>query len=133
LDECRIFVRKGKDSLDRYTVIDTETARQLRELQGNQPMSARVFPIGDHQVWVIVTNAAIDSGLQQAYSEFTISPHTLRHAHGNHCYHRGVDLYALKKLLGHRYLKNTLEYVDCQLPRWREVYNQHHPLALLEK
>jgi site-specific recombinase XerD len=120
LDEFRIFVRDGKDHIDRYTVIDGETARQLREWQGDQAMTASVFGIGDRQVGRIVDECAARTGLDKIYTVETISPHTFRRAHANHCYHRGIDLFALKKLMGHAYLGNTMEYVDCQIAAMAE-------------
>lgn len=128
-EERRIWVRKGKDSLDRYTLIDETTAQELRRWQGEQPMNARVFPISTRQVQRVVGDAAEKAGLVVLYPGTTIAPHSLRHAHGNHCYHNGIDLFALKKLIGHKDLDNTIIYVNCDLPEWRKAYDRSHPLA----
>ena len=128
-DERRIWVRKGKDSLDRYTLIDEGTAEALRLWQGNKPVDAQIFPISTRQVQRVVVSAANKAGLLELYPDMTIAPHSLRHAHGNHCYHNGVDLFSLKKLIGHRDLDNTLIYVNCDLPEWRLAYDRSHPLA----
>jgi site-specific recombinase XerD len=128
-DERRIWVRKGKDSLDRYTLIDQETAEALRLWQGDKPANELIFPISTRQVQRVVVGAAEKAGLLVLYPDMTIAPHSLRHAHGNHCYHNGIDLFSLKKLIGHKDLDNTIIYVNCELPEWRKAYDRSHPLA----
>ena len=128
-DERRVWVRKGKDSLDRYTLIDEGTAEALRLWQGDKPPGAQIFPISTRQVQRVVVNAADKAGLLVLYPDTTIAPHSLRHAHGNHCYHNGIDLFSLKKLIGHKDLDNTIIYVNCDLPEWRQAYDRSHPLA----
>jgi integrase/recombinase XerC len=55
------------------------------------------------------------------------SPHILRHAFATHLINEGAEINAVKELLGHASLASTQVYVNSNLKRIKEMYNQAHP------
>ncbi len=55
------------------------------------------------------------------------SPHILRHAFATHLVNEGAEINAVKELLGHASLASTQVYVNSNLKRIKEMYNQAHP------
>jgi site-specific recombinase XerD len=55
----------------------------------------------------------------KAYIEKDAHPHTLRHTYANDIYNRTHDIFAVQKMLGHKNIRTTLEYVKT-LPDARE-------------
>lgn len=125
IDEAdrKIFVRTGKGEQDRYVLLDRKSLRQLLIEAATRPPGEPVFPLRRDEIWDIVKEAAVDSGLEKKYagSGVTISPHGLRHACASHCYQAGMPPEMVAKLLGHTLLRNTLNYVDVP---WSMVESQ---------
>jgi integrase len=132
-EECRVFVRNGKGYKDRYTLIDPETARRLKAFQGERGWGESVFDITDRTMRDVIEAAGTATGILAKYQAMeppqTVSPHTFRHAHGNHCYESGIDLFTLKKLVGHSGLETTIDYVECGLDWQMLVYEKMHELS----
>lgn len=63
----------------------------------------------------------------------SVSLHALRHAHATHCFEAGIDIFALKKLLGHTYLTTTEVYVNPNFTHHRKVYEQTGLMGLNEQ
>ena len=124
--EARVFVRSGKGDFDRYTLIDHGTAQALEAWRGSEPLGNSVFDLSARQLNRIVTDLGKKLGLQAKYEPLgqSVSPHALRHAHATHCYEAGMDIFSLKKLLGHTYLTSTEKYVNQHLAHQRKVYEQ---------
>jgi len=55
------------------------------------------------------------------------SPHILRHAFATHLINEGAEINAVKELLGHASLASTQVYVNSNLKKIKEMYNQAHP------
>jgi integrase/recombinase XerC len=55
------------------------------------------------------------------------SPHIMRHAFATHLINEGADINAVKELLGHASLASTQVYVNSNLKKIKEMYNQAHP------
>lgn len=126
-----LFVRVGKGNKDRYALADEETFRLLEEWQGEQGPEARVVSLSVRQVERIVEKWAKKTGLHQLYAAMdrNLTPHSFRHAFGTHAYQGGIDLFTLKKLLGHDYLDTTEQYIETGMNRWRSAYDRCHPLG----
>ncbi|MBI5633243.1 MAG: site-specific integrase [Nitrospirae bacterium] len=65
-----------------------------------------------------VSASAVRYAFDQAREGAGISDlhfHDLRHTYGSRLYHMGVDLYTIKKLMGHKSLKMTERYVHENL------------------
>lgn len=129
--EGLLFVRAGKGNKDRYALADEETFRLLAEWQGEQGPEVRVISLSVRQVERIVEKWAKATGLHQVYEAMgrNLTPHSFRHAFATHAHQAGIDLFTLKKLLGHDFLDTTEQYVETAMNRWRVAYEQCHPLG----
>lgn len=129
--ENSLFVRSGKGDKDRYALVDPDTMAQLVAWQCQQPPAAPVFPITDRQIERLVEKWGKKTGLLQKYEAMgrNLTPHSFRHAFATHCYENGMDLFTLKKLIGHDYLDTTEIYIEPSIAVWRAEYARTHPLA----
>lgn len=129
--ERLLFVRAGKGNQDRYALIDEETCEQLAAWQGEQGPEARVFGLSVRQVQRLVEKWGKRTGLHQVYAAMrrNLTPHSFRHAFATHAYENGMDLFTLKKLLGHDRLDTTEQYIEVGMNRWRAAYDQCHPMG----
>ena len=58
----------------------------------------------------------------------SFSPHSFRHAFATHCSENGMDLFTLKKLMGHTFLETTELYVATNMEKARKEYKKAHEL-----
>lgn len=56
-----------------------------------------------------------------------VGPHTLRHSVATHLLDQGVDIRAIKDLLGHSSLSTTQVYTHLQPETLKKIYKQAHP------
>lgn len=63
----------------------------------------RIFPLSTASI----RNIAI-----KYRGDTEMTPHTLRHSHAVHCLKSGMNIRVLQKILGHRDLATTAEYLD---------------------
>jgi integrase len=117
-------VRLGKGPRDRYALVDPDSLALVRQMQADQPPSARLFPVARQTVVNIMKDAAQRTGLQAKYEALgcRLSPHALRHAFATHCYERGMEFGHIAKLLGHTCLDDTLLYVHRSLEMQSKMY-----------
>ena len=131
--ECSIFVRSGKGDKDRYALGDAHTFELVAEYQGKQKPAARLFTITRRQIQRVFEKWGKVTGLNKKYEAMgrNLSPHSFRHAFATHCYENGMDLFTLKRLLGHDFLDTTQRYIDVGMGKWRPDYLKYHELARL--
>jgi integrase len=127
-----VFVRDGKGAKDRYVLADAQTMTMLKEWQGDQGPEAPVFDVGDRQIERLVTQYGTQTGLTQKYAAMGrgLSPHSFRHAYATHLYETGVDLFTLKRWMGHAFLDVTENYIETAIRRTLGEYEKHHQLSL---
>ena len=75
----------------------------LREMRGDAPASARVFPISQRRI------AAKRAGINTA-----VSAHWLRHGHASHAIDRGATLAEVQTTLGHANVATTSGYLHAR-------------------
>ena len=128
----RVFIRDGKWDKDRYVLIDKKTAELMESFTYGLGLADPIFGIGDRQINRRIIHWAEVSGLSARYDAQgrSFTSHSLRHAYATHMHESGIDLYALKNLMGHRFFTTTKIYIHIAVGNWLEQYERCHPLAL---
>ena len=129
-DEATLFIRGGKEKRDRYVCVDATSLKLIRQWQGERPPSEPVIGLETSQIEHLVHDYGLKAGLVQKYEamERSFSPHSLRHSFATHRHDAGMDLVALKRLLGHQFLSTTLIYVETSMRHLRKQYRKTDPL-----
>jgi integrase/recombinase XerD len=99
----------GKGDKPRNILIPADLAAALREMRGEAPASARVFPITERRINYIVKATA-----KRARINLAVSAHWLRHAHASHAIDEGAPITLVSQTLGHADLKTTSVYAHAR-------------------
>lgn len=114
--EMRVFVKSGKRSKDRYTLLSRYTLEVLRDYwRQDRPNSpdGLLFP-GWRNLSPTTTDAvglALKKWLRAANIDKDVSIHSLRHAFATHLLEDGTDLFTIKELLAHSSISSTTVYL----------------------
>ena len=110
--QMRLFVCKGKGGRDRYALLPESTLQVLREYWLEQRPKDWLFvaPKKGGQYHVKTVQDAFKSALKKSKVPKYGTIHTLRHCFATHLLEDGVDLYTIKKLLGHVRIDTTVWY-----------------------
>ena len=100
--EERIIVRQGKGYKDRWIPLDETLSDLLGYHSADLTLNDRLFPLTTAQIRNIV----------HKYEEEVTKPHTFRHSFAVHCLKSGMNIRSLQKILGHKDLATTAEYLD---------------------
>lgn len=126
-----IHIRQAKGGKDRYTILSQRLLTELRRYWLDQRPSDWLFPNPNG-------NALSRTCLQQVYYQAKKRAgitrgggiHALRHSFATHLLESGVDLTIIARLLGHRHLSTTTQYLHVTTKHVRGVRS---PLDLLRK
>jgi site-specific recombinase XerD len=125
-DEKELFVRRGKGAKDRLVCLDDGTLALLKEYTKKMAVHRSLFNLGKRQIERIVTECGNMLGLVERYRAQgrRFSPHAFRHSMATHLFEKGMDLFTLKKTLGHDYLDTTEIYVHVSMADVRKAYDK---------
>ncbi|MBV1923737.1 MAG: tyrosine-type recombinase/integrase [Flavobacteriaceae bacterium] len=79
------------------------------------------------KIYETLVYRVINNYFSKASEKVKKSPHILRHSFATHLLNEGVDLKALKELLGHSSLASTQVYTTNSIAKLKEVYENSHP------
>lgn len=122
-----VRIESGKGGKDRYLPLSPVLASRLeprrRRLAG--PDSWPVFPSshgdGSKPICDATARRLYNLAVKSSGVERKGGPHCLRHSYATHQLERGVDINALRVLLGHRSIKTTMIYLHVAKRRIQEV------------
>jgi len=80
-----------------------------------------------------ISARTIDDRLRRYFKKLSgstgFSPHRLRHTFATHLLDAGMDIRAVKELLGHASLSTTQDYTHLKVEQMKKVFDQAHPHA----
>jgi len=135
-DRNTVFVKKQKGKQDRFVPLSKHLARGLQKyIRTEKPViylfnsqktdDGKPLPITVRAIqWVIKENRS------KIGTSKKITAHTLRHSYATHLLESGLNLLALKELLGHARIETTLVYLHVSNSGSSKKYS---PLDLLYK
>lgn len=133
----------GKGNKERILPVGGEAVKWLEEyLEDARPifssrslddspyvfLNARGRGLSRQGVWKNLKKTVQEAGIKQ-----NVSPHMLRHSFATHLLENGADLRIVQELLGHSDISTTQIYTHITKARMKDIYNQHHPRALIEE
>ena len=115
LDRGRMMLRveQGKGHRDRYTILAKKTLRLLDRLQREAGSLNWYFPGKDKEQPLSVCTAQMvyESAIRRSGVRRVGGIHVLRHCFATHLMEQGVDIFTIKKWMGHRSLTTTSRYM----------------------
>lgn len=103
ITEERIEIHQGKGKKDRWIPLEKNLADLLAYHSANLGLDDKLFPI---------TTAQVRNIVHKYQGEEVIKPHTYRHSFAVYCLKSGMNVRSLQKILGHKDLATTAEYLD---------------------
>ena len=112
----RIFVRRGKNRKDRYTLLSKSNLDVLREYwKAYRPKHPDGWLFlnkdGSEKIHRRTIQSAFDAAVGRAGITKDVTTHTLRHCFATHLLEDGVDLHTIQRLLGHANIRTTTIYL----------------------
>jgi site-specific recombinase XerD len=113
-NQMRLFIRKGKGGRDRFALLPETTLGVLRDYWREQRPKDWLFvaPNKGGQYNMRTVQDAFKAALRKSGVQKYGTVHTLRHCFATHLLEDGVDLYSIKKLLGHVRMDTTVWYTQ---------------------
>jgi site-specific recombinase XerD len=107
----RIIIKNGKGKRDRYAMLPEATLHVLRDYYKQcKPKEWLFWTRNKNKMSTRSIQQAFDSAMKKSGINKHITLHTLRHAFATHLLESGVNLIAIKQLLGHVRLDTTAWY-----------------------
>jgi site-specific recombinase XerD len=141
----RIFVRCGKGSKDRYTLLSKRLVETLRSYYRAQQQKPKTYLFEGQKMGEPLHCRSIQHSIAMAYQHAGLSQkghkvHALRHSFATHLLDAGVDIHTIKELLGHSDIKTTMVYLHLQSSKRNllvspldELYNPENEIANIPK
>ena len=116
----QIRVEQGKGNKDRYTLLSPKLLEELRAYWRLYQPTLWLFPTQRDPSTPLTTRSA-QGIFYQALTEAGLPNHggihSLRHSFATHLLEAGVDVITLQRLLGHRALETTANYLHLRAER----------------
>lgn len=129
----------GKGKKERIIPVGTEALAALKNYLDMRKLSFKdTSAIDDGMVFLNHSGKKLSSRsigrivkryARQVSEDKRTSPHKLRHTFATHLLDAGMDLMAVKELLGHENLSTTQIYTHVTTERLKKVYKKAHPRA----
>jgi len=129
-----IFIRGGKGSKDRYTVLSRELLVWLRNYYRQEKPEKWLFEgVTGGQYSMRSVQAIMREAVRKAGIKKHATVHTLRHSFATHMLENGTDLRYIQNLLGHNSTKTTEIYTHITTKGLEQLVSPFDRLKLDEK
>jgi site-specific recombinase XerD len=129
-NNMQIFIRNSKGNKDRYTILSNKNLAVLRNYWKNcgKPKDW-LFPGNKegHHITPTSVRAFLKKACEAAKINKKVTVHTLRHCFGTHMLEAGVNIFAIKVMLGHSSISSTCRYLHMVR---QDAFNIKSPLDI---
>lgn len=135
-DRNTVFIKKQKGKQDRYVPLSLHLARGLKKYIRTENPQIYLFnsQVTDNGKPLPMTTNGLQWIIKENRSKIgtskKVTAHILRHSYATHLLESGLNLLALKELLGHARIETTLIYLHVSNTGSSKKYS---PLDLLYK
>ncbi len=132
-DRMTLHIRCAKGGKDRYVILSPVVYQALRDYWKVCKFKDYIFPsqnnlnkpLSTHRASQIFKSAKANVGITKAGGI-----HSMRHAFATHMLESGVDIFAIKALLGHSSIQSTVRYLDFVPNRYQNLISPIDRLKL---
>ncbi len=131
-----VYIRKGKGKKQRVVPLGSRAVKCLKEYLDNiRPKHARKNP-KERKLFLSVEGlpltwncirTKIDGYRRKAGIKKPVGIHAFRRSCATHMLQKGADIRYIQKLLGHKYLRTTQQYVKVMPVDVKQTHNKTHP------
>lgn len=109
----------------------SEILREQRELRQNEDGAQGSDPLfitkKGKSLYPMYVYRLVNKAVGMVSTVNKKSPHQLRHSFATHLLNKGVDINAIKELLGHESLAATQVYTHNSIEKLKRIYQKSHP------
>lgn len=118
LKQGQLTIDRSKHGKHRFVELNDAAVAALKQLRALHPESALVCPDGEaHREWW-------DAVRKEAKLAEYFRWHDIRHTYASRLVRKGVSLYSISELLGHKTLATTKRYAHLDRPHLRQAVKQ---------
>ena len=131
LERGMLHVRQGKGSKDRCLPLGKMLSRGIAQYIAAENPRKYLFEGNDGEgLSQRGTQWVIEQAVKRAGIHKDVHTHTLRHSYATHLLEQGINILAIKELLGHAHIETTMVYLHIAKPSALTVFS---PLDSLYK
>ncbi len=132
----RIRVNDGKGKKDRYTLLSMDLLDMLRfYFRAFRPEGGWIFNgkyRGTKWSGKAAQHAIVEARRRAKLPDF-VTAHVIRHCFATHLLENGTDLVSIQRLMGHKYLKTTAQYIHLDNQHFIKITNPSDRIEAWEK
>lgn len=112
-EKMQIRIQKGKGGKDRFAILPKTALVWLREYWKQYRPKDWLYEGGEYgnHIGGRAIQQAFQKVVEKAGFDRHITVHTLRHSFATHLLEAGVDVFSIKKMMGHADIKSTMVYL----------------------